>query len=116
MTFGNPRHERTRIGGIRRNPPFIFGRWHHPHGKVPKNLYFAYPFPVCILRNIWDHTFVLRKIHHLALALFMHFNRLWHICGKDVPFNLDDIYSPFWDLFILKNPGPCIMIYKIPRT
>lgn len=35
------------------------------------------------------------------------------ICNKKVPFYFDEIYSPFWNLFILEKPGPCINIYKI---
>jgi len=34
-------------------------------------------------------------------------------CGKKIPFYFDEIYSPFWNLFILERPGPCINIYKI---
>ena len=30
--------------------------------------------------------------------------------GADVPFYLDDIYSPFWNLYKLDSPGPRIRI------
>ncbi len=34
-------------------------------------------------------------------------------CGGGVPFFLDEVYSPFWNIFILKEPGPCISIYRL---
>ena len=30
-----------------------------------------------------------------------------------VPFYIDEVYSPFWNLFILERPGPTINIFKI---
>lgn len=33
--------------------------------------------------------------------------------NKKIPFFLDEVYSPFWNIFILKRPGPCIRIYRI---
>lgn len=30
-----------------------------------------------------------------------------------VPFYMDEVYSPFWNLFILERPGPTINIFKI---
>lgn len=34
-------------------------------------------------------------------------------CLKAELFHLDDIYSPFWNIFVLSRPGPGIRIYKI---
>lgn len=31
----------------------------------------------------------------------------------EVPFYLDEVYSPFWNLFILERPGPTITIFQI---
>jgi len=32
--------------------------------------------------------------------------------GK-VPFYLDEVYSPFWNIFVLERPGPTITIFQI---
>ncbi len=32
--------------------------------------------------------------------------------GK-VPFYLDEVYSPFWNIFVLDKPGPTITIFQI---
>lgn len=32
---------------------------------------------------------------------------------EDVPFHLDDVYSPFWNLFRLERSGPAIKIFQI---
>lgn len=31
----------------------------------------------------------------------------------EVPFYFDEVYSPFWNLFVLERPGPTITIFKI---
>jgi 4-amino-4-deoxy-L-arabinose transferase-like glycosyltransferase len=33
--------------------------------------------------------------------------------GTEVPFNLDDIHTPFWSLSALERPGPTIKIYAL---
>lgn len=35
-------------------------------------------------------------------------------CDQDIPYYLDESYTPFWNIFILDNPGPCVRIYEIP--
>ena len=32
---------------------------------------------------------------------------------KELPYYIDEVYSPFWNIFLLDNPGPVIRIYKI---
>jgi hypothetical protein len=34
--------------------------------------------------------------------------------GQPVPFDLEDLYSPFWDLDRYERPGPTITVYELP--
>ena len=32
---------------------------------------------------------------------------------RAVPFRFDEVYSPFWNLFVLDRPGPQIRVYQL---
>ena len=34
--------------------------------------------------------------------------------GEPIPFDLEDLYSPFWGLDRYERPGPTITVYELP--